>query len=160
MVEALNVENTVHIPEDSVLLINYNITEPGVWDVFQLLSAYRNPEEDFWTIMFPDTADPRHTDFPVTVQDGTTFRGVFVWNYGDIRGIGQGNLSDSMPYYIQLTIYKPTPPAGGEDPLNTSEEPPIKIRPTDPPDPPIIRTPVSLPKVPPPGHFGGGGGVR
>jgi hypothetical protein len=157
MTEGININSVEHIAEDSVLLINYNVTDPGVWYLYELLSAYRNPDDDYWTVVYPDTSDPRHTNFPITVSSNSMFEGVFVWKYSNSDGIGAGNFNGSIPYYLQLTVYKASPPYLEEEPRPSSEEPSIRIPPSDPIDPPRVRTPVVPPKVPPPDHNGGGG---
>ena len=174
MSNALNITSIEHNPEQSKLLINYIISEGGVWTIYPGYCGYRDFLNDYWTLIVPDTNDSRHTAFPVTVAAGGIYVGTFVWNYGSFRGIGPENFNSNKSYYIQLTIFQVV---GGEviDPP-TSEEPPIPIlvgnvsypnepERKDPDPPPLPPTPTRPPLVPgtlprprPPEGGGGGGG--
>lgn len=175
MSNAINISNIEHNPEQAKLLINYTISEAGVWTLYPPYCGYRDFLENYWTLIVPDTNDSRHTAFPVTVAAGGIYVGTFVWNYGSFRGIGAENFNSNKSYYVQLTIFDQG--TGGEviDPP-TNEEPPVPViigsvsypyepekkDPDPPPRPPIPGRlpplPATLPKPRPPDGGGGGGG--
>ncbi len=104
MVEAIFINSTQNLPEESTLLIYYTITQTGNWDLVQNYTAYRNVCDDYWTVMYPNFQHPLHSDFPILVTD-PSFNGIFAWNYGGIRGISSENFDDNHSYLTQITIY-------------------------------------------------------
>jgi hypothetical protein len=172
MPDAINITDIRHLPESGILLIDYNITQPGRWNIYEAYSGYRDLFTNFWTILVPETNDPRHTNLPVTVAAGTLFQGTFVWRYSSIRGVNSENFSNNKSYYIQLAIFTrgpgdividppidPTRNPAYLPPLVTQVLPPdvsdFKTPPNDlPGDPPIPPrvppVPAALPKPRPP----------
>lgn len=105
MPSAITIISTEHLPEENTLLIHYNIAEGGTWNLAQVLTAYRNVIDTGWTVMFPNTQHPRHTDFPITIPQGGSAPGVFAWNYGGVRGIDPENFNNERSFLVQITIY-------------------------------------------------------
>jgi hypothetical protein len=105
MPSSLTILSTEHLPEESTLLIHYNISDGGTWNLAQMLTAYRNVIDTGWTVMFPNTQHPRHTDFPITIPQGGSAPGVFAWNYGGVRGIDPENFNNERSYLVQITVY-------------------------------------------------------
>lgn len=163
MPSALTIISTEHLPEENTLLIHYSISQAGTWDLAQMLSAYRNVIDTGWTVMFPNTQHPRHTDFPVIVgSNGIT--GTFAWNYGGIRGIDPANFNDERSYLLQLTVYNAdegtvtnqtqTTTVGGETNVSTGGQVTPASLPTKPTPPrrvpPRTKTPPIRPGPLPP----------
>lgn len=126
MSECIIINGIENLPLEQTLLIHYNIMCTGVWELAQLLSAYRNVCDTEWTVMYPNFQHPRHTDFPITVTSpglGATF----AWNYGGIRGIQAENFDESHSYLTQLSIFNYGCVYTGEEPTGqtgSSGEPP------------------------------------
>ena len=188
MGHCIDIIGVEHLPLENTLLISYNITCSGTWNILQNDSAYRNVCDDFWTVMYPNTQHPRHTDFPISVASNSSIQGTFAWNYGGIQGIGAENFDPMHSYLVQLGIYNldcdsttqtgggggggttgggggttgttggGTSLPGGRPPRN----PPVPGIP-DPPTPVVIRVPASPVdpgvSIPPGGGGGGSTGV-
>lgn len=164
MPAALTIVRTEHLPEETTLLIHYSIGQAGTWSLAQLLSAYRSVLDNGWTVMYPNTQHPRHTDFPITVAENGNVAGTFAWNYGGIRGVDPENFNSERSYLIQLTVYNPdegtvtnqtqTATAGGETNSSTGGQVTPASVPTKatPPRrvPPRIKTPPVRPGPLPP----------
>jgi len=103
MSNCIAINGLEHLPSEQTLLIHYNILCTGTWYLSQLLSAYRNVCDTEWTVMYPNFQHPRHTDFPIAVDD-PGFAATFAWNYGGIQGISSENFDAYHSYLVQLTI--------------------------------------------------------
>lgn len=182
MSECIIINGIENLPLEQTLLIHYNIMCTGVWELAQLLSAYRNVCDTEWTVMYPNFQHPRHTDFPITVTS-PGLAATFAWNYGGIRGIQAENFDESHSYLTQLSIFNYSCVYTGEEPTGqtgTSGEPPrtgippntgysgngggipipIPSRPPFPGVPTIPNNPTFLPAdptVPDPFNVGGTG---
>lgn len=150
----LEITSVEHLPLEETLLVHYIIREPGLWELYQPYTAYRNVCDEYWTIMIPNSQHPRHDDFPILVFSGRARSLTFAWNYGGIRGISSENFDENHSYLTQLTVYNLTcsgdPPGGGytgqsgntgeiprENPTgNYRREPPVPPPPPPPPPPP------------------------
>lgn len=105
MGHCIDIIGVEHLPLENTLLISYSITCSGTWNLLQNDSAYRNVCDDYWTVMYPNTQHPRHTDFPISVASNSSIQGTFAWNYGGIQGIGSENFDPMHSYLVQLGIY-------------------------------------------------------
>ena len=99
----VTINNLEHLPAEETLLIHYNISCSGIWDLNQLATAYRNVCASGWTVMYPNHQHPRHSDFPINVTSSAN--ATFAWNYGGIQGIEPQNFDETHSYLVQLSVY-------------------------------------------------------
>ena len=99
----VTINNLEHLPAEETLLIHYNISCSGIWDLNQLATAYRNVCASGWTVMYPNHQHPRHSDFPINVTSSAN--ATFAWNYGGIQGIDPQNFDETHSYLVQLSVY-------------------------------------------------------
>lgn len=104
MPNCISINGLEHLANEQTLLIHYNILCTGTWYLSQLLTAYRNVCDTEWTVMYPNHQHPRHSDFPIVV-DNPGLGATFAWNYGGIQGISSENFDAYHSYLVQLTIF-------------------------------------------------------
>lgn len=117
----VNINGLEHLPNEQTLLIHYDILCTGEWYLAQLLTAYRNVCDTEWTVMYPNHQHPRHTDFPILVND-PPLSATFAWNYGGIQGIESSDFDNQHSYLVQLSLFEYGCLNTGETP-NTGNNP-------------------------------------